>query len=113
MSTIAIVAQSLLILMFAFSASIKFLRTKTMIQHWKEYHYPFWFMYATAALETLGMLGIVAGFWNADLLKYASALLALLMLGAIHAHLFRARHNPLMAINALLMLVLSIFMIIM
>jgi len=111
MDTFTLTSQILLIAMFAFSACTKFFRTKSMVEHWNQYKYPFWFMYVTAVLEVIGTGGILAGFWYAELLKYAAALIILLMLGAIHAHLFRARHKPFMAINAMFMLVLSTVLI--
>ncbi|WCN37658.1 DoxX family protein [Aneurinibacillus uraniidurans] len=113
MNMVTLIIQMILVIMFTFSAAIKFLRTKTMVQHWNEYRYPFWFMYVVATLETIGVIGILAGFWYSELLKYAAALISVLMLGAIHAHLFRAKHNPYMAINAFLMLGLSILLIMM
>lgn len=103
--------QVILIVMFALSATMKFLRTPSMVQHWNEYRYPFWLMYVIAALETLGAIGILGGFWYRELVNYSASLLAVLMLGAIHAHVFRAKHKPYMAINALLMLCLSITLI--
>ncbi|UFJ39548.1 DoxX family protein [Brevibacillus humidisoli] len=112
MDTLVFISQIILIAMFAFLAGMKFLGTKATIQHWNDYRYPLWFMYLTAALEVMGMMGVLAGIWYPVLLRYAAALLVLLMLGAIHAHLFRARHKPVMAINALLMLVLSVFLIV-
>lgn len=108
----AAIVQIILILMFAFSASTKFFRQQSMVHHWNQYRYPFWLMDATAVLETVGAIGIMAGFRYPGLLQYAAALLAILMLGAIHAHLFRAKHKPYMAINALAMLGLSVYLIV-
>ncbi|MFD7525555.1 DoxX family protein [Paenibacillus chitinolyticus] len=65
-----------------------------MVQHWNEYRYPFWFMYVVATLEIIGGIGVLTGFWYFELSKYIAALIAVLMLGTIHAHLFRAKHNP-------------------
>ncbi|WP_139492461.1 DoxX family protein [Brevibacillus dissolubilis] len=105
------IIQVVLVIMFAISVAMKFLRTKNMVQHWNEYRYPFWFMYVIATLEGIGALGMLGGFVYPQLLNYAAALLAVLMAGAIHAHLFRARHKPYMASNALLMLGLCIVLI--
>ncbi|WP_367398128.1 DoxX family protein [Paenibacillus sp. MSJ-34] len=70
-------------------------------------------MDVVASLESVGILGMIAAFWIPELSNYAAALFILLMAGAIHAHLFRAKHKPVMAINALLMLVLSVILIVM
>jgi len=103
-----VIMQWILAAMFSFSAAVKFLRTESMVRHWNEYRYPMWFMFSIASLELVGVIGIVAAIWApAWLLKVASALFAALMIGAVHAHLFRAKHKPLMAINAFLMFALS------
>ncbi|WP_284646545.1 DoxX family protein [Paenibacillus silviterrae] len=103
-------AQAILAGMFMLSILMKFGRNKSMLQHWNDYRYPLWFMYVTASLELCGALGLILAFWVPAVLKIAAALLAVLMIGAIHAHLFRAKHRPVMAINALLMLSLSAFL---
>ncbi|MDQ1914557.1 DoxX family protein [Paenibacillus sp. GD4] len=104
-------AQAILAGMFMLSVLMKFGRTKSMLQHWNDYRYPLWFMYVIASLELCGALGLILAFWIPAVLKIAAAVLAILMIGAIHAHLFRAKHRPVMAINALLMLSLSAFLL--
>ncbi|MBD3922092.1 DoxX family protein [Paenibacillus sp. PR3] len=61
----------------------------------------------------MGAIGILVGVGYSNFSKYPAVLIAVLMLGAIHAHLFRATHNPYMSINALLMLCVSITLIVM
>jgi hypothetical protein len=102
-----LIGQSVLCVMFIISAVMKFARTKSMVRHWNEYRYPMWLMSVIAVLEIVGALGMIAANWIPGLLKAAALLLVLLMLGAIHAHLFRAKHKPVMALNALLMLVIA------
>lgn len=102
-----IIGQLVLCVMFIISAAMKIARTKSMVKHWNEYRYPLWFMSVIAVLEIVGALGMIAANWVPGLLKAAALLLVLLMLGAIHAHLFRAKHKPVMAVNALLMLVIA------
>jgi len=87
------------------------LRTKSMVRHWNDYRYPLWFMNVTASLELIGALGMITALWIPEILKYAAFLFTVLMLGAIHAHLFRAKHKPIMAINALFMLLLSVILL--
>lgn len=106
------IVQVILICMFAFSAAIKFLRKPMMVQHWNEYRYPIWFMFVIATLELIGVLGLLVAFWVERMLLFSAVLFAFLMIGAIHAHLFRAKHSPLMAINAVFMLLLSITLMI-
>lgn len=110
MSILSVILQVIVAGMFTFSAIMKLSRSQTMVQHWNEYRYPRWFMDVIASLELLGAIGMVAAFWSHGLLKYTTVLLATLMLGAIHAHLFRARHRPIMAINALFLFVISAFL---
>lgn len=108
---ITVVLQSILACMFAISVAMKLLRTKSMVQHWNEYRYPMWFMNVIALLELAGIAGIVAAFWVPSVMPYAAGLLAVLMVGAIQAHLIRAKHRPAMAINALAMLTISVVLI--
>ncbi|WP_325175940.1 DoxX family protein [Paenibacillus profundus] len=108
LNTLIIIIQIILSCMFAFSASIKLLRTKSMVQHWNDYQYPMWFMNMTALLELARVIGVIAALWVPEILKYAAGLFVLLMIGAIHAHLFRAKHKPVMEINALVILLFSI-----
>ncbi|MFD0871943.1 DoxX family protein [Paenibacillus residui] len=109
---VIIIVQVILIVMFGISVTMKLLRTRSMVQHWKEYRYPMWFMNVVALLELAGVIGLLAAFWVPVLLKAPAALLIILMLGAIHAHLVRAKHKPIMALNACAMLILSIVIIV-
>lgn len=105
------ISQIILVCIFSISASLKFLRKPTMVQHWNEYRYPMWFMFVVASLELIGIVGVLAAFWVQQLLIVAAALFSILMIGAIHAHLFRAKHSPLMTVNAVGMLLLSFTLI--
>lgn len=101
------VGRWILVFMFVLSAGMKFARTRNMVQHWTEYRYPMGLMFLVAALELLGAAGVAASLWLPELLKISALLLGGLMLGAIHAHLVRAKHKPYMALNALFMLVIA------
>lgn len=90
---------------------MKVSRTKSMVHHWNEYRYPMWFMNVTALFELAGVIGMIVSFWIPGILPYSAALFIVLMLGALHAHLFRAKHKPVMALNAFIMLVLPIVVI--
>ena len=107
-----ILTRYILIGMFTLSASFKFLRTRSMVQHWTEYRYPFWGMLAVAGLETAGIVLMISAFWVPENTIYAASLFTVLMAGAIHAHLVRAKHKPIMAVNAMLMLTLSVILLI-
>ncbi|BFH17966.1 DoxX family protein [Paenibacillus melissococcoides] len=111
MTIVVIIIQCILIAMFTVSVLLKFGRPPSMVRHWQEYRYPSWFMDVTATLEAAGIAGLIAAFWLPAALKYAAVLYILLMLGAIHAHLFRAKHPPKMAINAAAMLLLSLILL--
>ncbi|MGP7817440.1 DoxX family protein [Niallia sp. 01092] len=108
MVTVIVIIQIILICIFVLSISMKLLRTKSMVHHWNEYRYPMWFMNVTALLELVGVIGLIIAFWIPEFLKFSGALFIVLMLGAIHAHFVRAKHKPIMALNALAMLILSI-----
>lgn len=111
MTIVVIIMQCILIAMFTVSVLLKFGRAPSMVRHWHEYRYPIWFMYVTATLEAAGIAGMIAAFWLPAALKYAAAFFVFLMLGAVHAHLFRAKHPLHMAINAAAMLLLSLILL--
>ncbi|MCC3380963.1 DoxX family protein [Paenibacillus farraposensis] len=106
--TWVILFQFILIVMFSVSASLKFFQTPSMVRHWNQYNYPMWAMFVVAAGELIGVLIMITTIWVPGNKDYAAALFIVLMLGAIHAHLVRAKHKPIMAVNAILMLGLSV-----
>ncbi|MED1798539.1 DoxX family protein [Brevibacillus porteri] len=111
MNTFIMILSLMLALMFSISLLLKFLRASSMLQHWKEYGYPLWFMDVIASLELVGVIGVISSFWFPRVLTLACILFAILMLGAIHAHLFRAKHEPVMALNAVFMLICSLLLL--
>ncbi|MFA4135338.1 MULTISPECIES: DoxX family protein [unclassified Brevibacillus] len=111
MNTFIMILSLILALMFSISVLMKFLRANSMLQHWKEYRYPLWFMDVIASLELVGVIGVISSFWIPGVLPFACILFAILMLGAIHAHLFRAKHKPVMAINAGILLICSLLLL--
>ncbi|WP_394138861.1 DoxX family protein [Cytobacillus oceanisediminis] len=111
MDTVIVIIQIILVCIFVLSISMKFSRTKSMVRHWKEYRYPMWFMNVTAFLELVGVIGLIIAYWIPEYLKFSGVLFTILMLGALHAHFVRAKHRPIMALNALAMLILSIVII--
>ncbi|MBX9976575.1 DoxX family protein [Cytobacillus firmus] len=108
MDVITVTIQIILIFIFAISISMKLTRTKSMVKHWGEYRYPLWFMQLTAFLEILSVSGLIIGFWLPKIILLSGFLITILMLGALHAHFLRARHRPIMGLNALTMLILAI-----
>ncbi|NQF14939.1 DoxX family protein [Brevibacillus sp. HB1.3] len=111
MNTFIMILSLILALMFSISVLMKFLRANSMLQHWKEYGYPLWFMDVIASLELVGVIGVISSFWIPGVLTFACILFVILMLGAIHAHLFRAKHKPVMAINAGILLICSLLLL--
>lgn len=91
---------------------IKVFRIPFQVEHWLNYQYPLWFLTTTGLLEIIGALGLVAGIWNRHLAIGSSILFVILMVGAIHAHLYRAHQSLLMTIPALICLIISIIIVI-
>ncbi|RFT65739.1 hypothetical protein D0U04_17735 [Bacillus clarus] len=65
-------------------------------------------MNVIALLELTSAIGVIIRFWYPIFLKYSAILIIILMLGALHAHFFRAKHKTTMTINAFVMLFLSV-----
>ncbi|MDZ5606586.1 DoxX family protein [Bacillus pseudomycoides] len=108
MDIVIIIIQIVLACMFLLSFSLKVSRAKSMVHHWNEYRYPKWLMNVIALLELTSAIGVIIGFWHLNFLKYSAILIIFLMLGALHAHFFRAKHKIVMTLNAFLMLILSV-----
>ncbi|WP_342412062.1 DoxX family protein [Bacillus sp. FSL K6-1560] len=81
------------------------------VEHWRHYQYPLWFLTVTGILEIAGALSMTAGIWNRYAAIGAGVLFVVLMAGAIHAHMFRARQSVIMAIPAMICLIVSIMII--
>ncbi|MDN0192607.1 MULTISPECIES: DoxX family protein [unclassified Bacillus (in: firmicutes)] len=90
---------------------IKVIRVPFQVEHWRHYQYPLWFLTVTGILEIAGALAMTAGIWNRYAALGAGVLFVVLMAGAIHAHIFRARQSILMTIPAMICLIVSIMII--
>ncbi|AUS12837.1 hypothetical protein BG616_02600 [Bacillus subtilis] len=90
---------------------IKVSRVPFQVEHWQHYQYPLWFLTVTGILEIAGALAMTAGIWNRYAALGAGVLFVVLMAGAIHAHIFRARQSVLMTIPAMICLIVSIMII--
>lgn len=67
---------------------IKVLHVPFQVEHWRHYDYPLWFLSVTGCLEIVGALGMTAGIWNRYFAVGSGVLFCILMIGAIHAHMF-------------------------
>nr|WGD63071.1 DoxX family protein [Bacillus subtilis] len=90
---------------------IKVSRVPFQVEHWWHYQYPLWFLTVTGILEIAGALAMTAGIWNRYATIGAGVLFVVLMAGAIHAHMFRARQSVIMVIPAMICLIVSIMII--
>jgi len=109
---LAHVLQGILAVFLLIGGFIKILRVPFQVEHWQHYQYPLWFMSVTGALEIIGAIAMIAGLWNRHLAVGSAILFVILMLGAIHAHLFRAEQSFAMAIPASICLILLVWVII-
>ncbi|KZD27309.1 MULTISPECIES: DoxX family protein [Bacillus] len=107
-----IVLQVVLAIFIVVGGFIKIFRISFQVEHWQQYQYSLWFMSIIGFVEIIGAIGIIGGIWNQYLALGANTLLAILMVGAIHAHIFRAKQSILMIIPALLCFMLSTSIII-
>ena len=91
---------------------IKVFRVPFQVEHWLHYQYPLWFLSITGFLEIFGGLGMIGGIWNRYFAAGSGALFFILMIGAIHAHIFRANQSIVMIIPATICLIVTTFIII-
>lgn len=107
-----VVMQITLAVFILVGGFIKLFHIPFQVEHWQHYRYPLWFMSIIGFVEIVGAIGIIGGIWNQYFALGSSVLLAALMLGAIHAHIFRARQSIVTIIPSTLCLILSIMIII-
>ncbi|MCM3170119.1 MULTISPECIES: DoxX family protein [Peribacillus] len=109
---IAIVMQVILAVFILVGGFIKLLRIPFQVEHWQHYQYPLWFMSVIGFIELIGAIGMIGGIWNRYLAVGSGVLFVLIMIGALHAHIFRAHQSIVMIIPAMICLILSIIVII-
>ncbi|MFJ8071490.1 DoxX family protein [Peribacillus sp. NPDC096447] len=105
------IMQVILAVFILIGGFIKLFRIPFQVEHWRHYQYPLWFMSVIGFIELIGALGIIGGIWNQYLALGSGVLFVILMLGAIHAHMFRAHQPIVMSIPAIICLVLSMMVI--
>ena len=87
MSTLIIVVQIVLGLLFVLIGSMTVAGREMFVENFRRFGYPQWFRVVTGSLEVLGGLGLLLGIWLPWLAALASAGLTLVMLGAVSTHL--------------------------
>jgi hypothetical protein len=108
---IAIVIQVILAIFILVGGLIKLFRVPFQVEHWRHYQYPLWFMSIIGMIEVIGAIGMIGGLWNRYFAIGSGVLFVILMIGAIHAHVFRANQSIKMIIPAMTCLLLSIIVI--
>jgi len=86
MSTLIIIIQVVLGLLFVSIGSMTVAGRKMFVDNFRQFGYPQWFRVVIGTLEILGGLGLLVGIWLPALAVLASAGLMLLMLGAASTH---------------------------
>ncbi|MEK1833347.1 DoxX family protein [Priestia megaterium] len=103
--------QVILAIFILIGGFIKIFRIPFQVEHWRHYRYPLWFMSTIGLIEFIGAIGMIGGIWNQSLVLGSGILFIILMIGAIHAHMFRARQPIVTVIPATICLILSILVI--
>lgn len=109
---LVIILQVILAVFILVGGFIKLLRIPFQVEHWQHYQYPLWFMSVIAFIELIVAIAMIGGIWNIYLLVGSCVLCILLMVGAIHAHMFRAHQSIVTITPAMICLTLSIILII-
>ena len=106
-----IIMQAILAVFILVGGFIKLFRIPFQVEHRQCYQYPLWLMSVIGIVELIGAIGMIGGIWNPCLVFVSGVLFVILMIGAIHAHIFRA-HQPIkMIIPATICLILSMMVI--
>jgi putative oxidoreductase len=87
MSIVVIVLQILLGAAFLGSGLSKVAGSKMQVESFSGLGLPQWFRVLTGLLQLVGAAALIVGFWQPSWLAWGAALLAVIMLGAVHFHL--------------------------
>jgi putative oxidoreductase len=112
MSTLLIVLQVLLALIFLPAAVSKLVAAPAQVDHFTRFGYPQWFRIGTGMIELMGASGMVAGIWLPAAAVYAGLCLATTMVGAVYTQLFRTNHRRYHALLPVSLLLVAVAVII-
>lgn len=105
------VIQGLLAVGFIMFGVMKLIGSPDQVEAFRDvYQYGVGFMYVTGAIELLAAVGLIAGFWRKQLGVGASAVLSLVMLGAILTHLVAGQGFG-VAATPLILLILNLVLL--
>jgi len=111
MQIIGLILQGLLGLAFLGAGGSKLIGVQRMRDSFEEWRYPQWFMRVTGAVELIGAIGLIIGFFVEGIAALAGLWLAATMLGAQYTHWIRVRDNKWQPSFVLLILSLAVFAI--
>jgi putative oxidoreductase len=111
MSTLSIVLQSLLSLIFLMAGGSKLGGVKQQVESFDHLGLPQWFRTVTGLVQYIGVAGLIAGFWYPGLAAWAGIWLGFTMLMAVLAHV-KAKDPIGKALPALVLGVLAIVVVI-
>ncbi|MGI2328777.1 DoxX family protein [Planococcus sp. YIM B11945] len=88
MKWIVRILQGLLVVMFFMTGFVKLAGDPVQAEAFTEiYGYGIWFMYVVGVIEVIAAFGLLIGFWKKQFVVIFSALLILVMAGAVFTHL--------------------------
>jgi len=87
MSTLSIILQCLLIIIFILAGGSKIAGAKVQIDAFNHLGLPQWFRVVTGLVQYVGVAGLIIGFWQPWAVAWAGAWLGITMLCGALAHL--------------------------
>ncbi|TVX91722.1 DoxX family protein [Paenibacillus agilis] len=109
MTILSYVLQGLLIFMFLFAGMSKIVGSAMQVQAFKQLRLPQWFRVVTGLTTMVGVIGLIIGFWNKELIALAALWIACIMVGAVISHI-RVKHPFKQMVAAIVLLVLALIL---
>ena len=107
MTVISFLLQGLLIFAFLFSGIAKITGAKMQVETFEHLGLPSWFRVFTGIVAITGVIGLIIGYWNEDILIIAALWLAGIMLGAILFHI-RSKDKVSQMLPAFMLMMLAV-----
>ncbi|MED1791377.1 DoxX family protein [Brevibacillus nitrificans] len=87
MTTLSIIIQSLLILIFLLAGGSKLVGAKVQVEAFNHLGLPQWFRVVTGLVQYIGVTGLIIGFWHPWVTAWAGVWLGITMFFGCIAHL--------------------------
>ncbi|MDP5274779.1 DoxX family protein [Chengkuizengella axinellae] len=112
MDILVVILEVILGLAFLGAGFSKLFGAKGMVEDFKRYQLPQWFLPFTGFVEALGAVAIIIGIWLDSFSGWGALLLAVTMFFAVLTHLVKVKDPVSKALPAFILFVLALIVVI-